>query len=61
MRDSMAKEAVKNNKEIHEWLDQLELLNEELKPIEKLLANCKEDASLTSRRAGWTFAFIILA
>ena len=60
MRDAMAKMSVKTNNETQDLIDQLELLNAALDPIQKILENCKEDANLTANRYGWTFASIIL-
>lgn len=60
LRDAMAKQAVYCNHERRDLIDRLEMLNSALDPIKKVLENCKEDANLTAKRYGWSFAVTIL-
>ena len=48
------------NAEKRDLIDRLEMLNQALDPIKKILENCKEDANLTAKRYGWSFAAVIL-
>ena len=60
-RESIAQSALSANQTRQELLENLDLINQVLKPLHHEIENCKEEASINSRRVGLAFTYIILA
>ena len=60
LRDSMAKHCLTINSERESLIQQLELVEEVLSPLQKEVENAKEAGNIKSVRSGFTFVSIIM-
>ena len=60
LRDALAKNCHTINAQRESLIHQLELIEEELKPLYRTVENAKEAGHVKAQRAGFTFVSIIL-